>query len=115
MGLWGDLARGTVTATTILLLSACAQNQVTIGSAFEAVSLFVKDAGGNVTFATTFRPANPPSNDVRIGTFAQLASHTTYQVYVSVSGGTNFPNSGCTSTPAVIVPQNVLLGSFTTG
>ena len=86
---------------------------VTIGSAAGAISLSLKDGNGTVTFATSFRQANPPSNDVRTGTFAQLASQTTYQVYatVAVSG---FSGSPCSPAPTVIVPQDVLLGSFTT-
>jgi hypothetical protein len=83
---------------------------VTIGNAFTATSLFVKDGSGNVTTATNLRQANPPANDVRIGTFVQLASHTTYQVYAVVP---SFQTQGCSPT-AVTVPVNVLLGTFTT-
>ena len=85
---------------------------VTIGNAFGAVSLFLKDGNGNVTSATNFRQANPPSNDVRIGTFARLASQTTYQVYATIVGS-SFSNGGCSTAPTVAL-QDVLLGSFTT-
>jgi hypothetical protein len=86
---------------------------VTIGNAISATSLFLKDGSGNVTFATNFRQANPPANDVRVGTFTQLASLTTYQVYASIPQ-VSFPNGGCSPTPALLAPQSVLLGSFTT-
>jgi hypothetical protein len=86
---------------------------VTIGSATAASALFVKDVSGNVTFATNFRQANPPSNDVRIGTFAHLASQTTYQVYAVVlgSGPTTFR---CSPNAQSISSQNIVLGTFTT-
>jgi hypothetical protein len=87
---------------------------VTIGSAISVVGLYLQDGSGNVTSATNFRQANPPSNDVRIGTFPQLASQTTYQVYASVIGPSP-PFNPCANTPAitpVLAPQ--LLGSFTT-
>jgi len=88
---------------------------VTIGNAIGAVALYLRDSSGNLTYATNFRQANPPSNDVRIGTFAQLASQTTYQVYASVIGQ-GPPYNPCGPNPAIappLVPQ--LLGSFTTG
>jgi hypothetical protein len=87
---------------------------VTIGSAFSVVVLYLQDGSGKQMSATMFRQANPPSNDVRIGTFAQLASQTTYQVYASVIG-VSPPYNPCGPTPAIappLVPQ--LLGSFTT-
>ena len=85
---------------------------VTIGNAFNATSVFLQDAGGKVTVSTDFRQANPPATDVRIATFAQLAPHTTYQVYASFSGPA-LPQSSCAPGPQVILaPQ--LLGSFTT-
>ena len=86
---------------------------VTIGNAISANSLFLRDGSGNNTFATNFRQASPPSNDVRVGTFAQLASLTTYQVYASIPQ-VSFPNNGCSPTPTLVAPQSVLLGSFTT-
>ncbi len=85
---------------------------VTISSAFNATSLFVKDGSGNVTLSADFRQANPPATDVRIATFAQLAPHTTYQVYASVAGPA-LPQSSCgPSSQTSLAPQ--LLGSFTT-
>jgi hypothetical protein len=86
---------------------------VTIGNAVSAMSLFLKDGSGNVTFATNFRQANPPSNDVRVGTFAQLAPLTTYQVYASIPQS-SIPSNNCSPTPQLVAPQSVLLGSFTT-
>jgi len=86
---------------------------VTIGNAIAATSLFLKDGSGNVTFATNFRQANPPSSDVRIGTFARLASQTTYQAYATIPGS-SFSNGGCSPSPATVALQSVLLGSFTT-
>jgi hypothetical protein len=87
---------------------------VTIGVAFAASSLFLKDSSGNVTFATNYRQANPPSNEVRIGTFAKLATQTVYQVYAVVIVP-SLTSSACSLTPAPAATQNVLLGSFTTG
>ena len=86
---------------------------VTIGVAFAASSLFLKDSGGNVTFARNYRQANPPSNEVRVGTFTQLALQTTYQVYAAVVVPVSTSNA-CALTPAPPTTQNVLLGSFTT-
>jgi hypothetical protein len=83
---------------------------VTIGNAVGVSSLFLKDAGGNVTFATNFRQANPPSDDVRAGTFTQLASQTTYTVFVS---GPSFPFDPCGPHPAS-QPVPSPIGSFTT-
>ncbi|MDQ6925937.1 MAG: hypothetical protein M3154_06850, partial [Candidatus Eremiobacteraeota bacterium] len=57
---------------------------VTIGNASAANLLYLHDPGGNFVGSTNFREANPPSPDVRIGTFAQLASQTTYQLYANV-------------------------------
>jgi hypothetical protein len=87
---------------------------ITIGNAFNTTSLFVIDGSGNATTATNLRPASPTANDVRVGTFAQLAPHTTYQVFATIP---NYivPTSSCSPNPvAAAVPQNVLLGSFTT-
>jgi hypothetical protein len=87
---------------------------VTIGNAVGAVTLYVQDGNGNVTNATDFRQANPPSNDVRIGTFSQLASQTTYRVFATVIGPAPAYNP-CGPNPAIapaLVPE--LLGSFTT-
>ncbi|MDP9105968.1 MAG: hypothetical protein M3N49_08540 [Candidatus Eremiobacteraeota bacterium] len=86
---------------------------VTIGSAFQATALYVQDPSGTATGATNFRQANPGSNDVRIGTFAQLASQTTYKVYATVTVPI-FP-SACGANPvAATGPAPQLLGSFTT-
>jgi hypothetical protein len=87
---------------------------VSIGNAFNVGPIFLKDGSGNVISATAIRQANAPSSDVRIATFAQLASHTTYQVYASVSG-LGSPTSPCANTPFLPAPQNVFVGSFTTG
>ncbi|HEY6233882.1 MAG TPA: hypothetical protein VIW69_02100 [Candidatus Elarobacter sp.] len=87
---------------------------VTIGNAVSVVALYVQAGSGNPLYATVFRQANPPSNDVRIGTFPQLASQTTYQVYASEIGASP-PYNPCGPNPAVapaLVP--LLLGSFTT-
>jgi hypothetical protein len=87
---------------------------VTIGNAVTASALFVKDGSGNVTMATNFRPANPPAIDVRVGTFAQLAPHTTYQVFATIPNY-SYPSSSCSPiAQAVMVLDNVLLGTFTT-
>ena len=87
---------------------------VTIGSAFNATALFIRDPNGTPTDATAFRQANPPSNEVRIGTFTQLASQTTYKVYATILVP-NYPSSPCDPNPvAVAVPSPQLLGSFTT-
>ena len=87
---------------------------VAIGSAIGVVSLFVTDGSGNVIMAANLRPSNASSNDVRIGTFAQLASRTTYQVYATAlgSGPTMFQ---CSPNAFNIRSQIVLLGTFTTG
>jgi hypothetical protein len=83
---------------------------VTISGATSAISLYLKDANGNATFATNFRQASPPSDDVRVGTFAQLASLTTYSVYV---GGASPSYNPCGPNPALSqVP--FAIGSFTT-
>ncbi len=91
---------------------------VTIGSATGAELLYLKNAGlafdapGNFVPATNYRQANPPSNDVRIGTFTGLASQTTYQVYANVTIG--FPYNPCGINPALSGSQPKLLGTFTT-
>ena len=88
---------------------------VTIGNANSATALSVQDPNGIMTFATNFRQADPSSTAVRIGTFAQLAPHTTYRVYATISIP-SFPSNGCSSNPvAAAVPTPQLLGSFTTG
>ena len=88
---------------------------VTIGSAYGATALSVQDPNGIVTFATNFRQADPSSTAVRIGTFAQLAPHTTYRVFATIPIP-SFPPNGCTANPqAVALPTPQLLGSFTTG
>jgi hypothetical protein len=87
---------------------------VTIGNAVSATALFVKDGGGNVTTATNFRPVNPPAIDIRVGTFARIEPHTTYQVFATIPSY-SAPASSCSPTAtAVVFPQDVLLGSFTT-
>jgi hypothetical protein len=86
---------------------------VTIGNARAAESLYLKDTAGNFVGSTNFRQANPPSPDVRIGTFAQLASQTTYQVYSNVTlPSGNFNPCGIHTALTVAVPE--LLGTFTT-
>ena len=78
-----------------------------------ATALFVKDGNGNVMTATNLRPVNPPAMDIRVGTFAQLASRTTYQVYSNVIEPN--PNyNPCGINPALTVSRPELLGSFTT-
>lgn len=87
---------------------------VTISSAFNTASLYLKDASGNVLIASNFREANPPAKDVMIGTFTQLASGATYQVYANVQGF-GAPFNPCANTPLTVpAPVPVLLGSFTT-
>jgi hypothetical protein len=86
---------------------------VTIGSAFDTTALFVQDPNGAATPATNFRQANPPMNDVRIGTFPQLASHTTYKVYATVFVGSSSYNP-CGPNPVTTSLAPQLLGSFTT-
>ena len=92
---------------------------VTIGNAAGATGLYLTKppaaTAADYVTATNFRQANPPSNDVRIGTFAQLASQTTYQVFAVVA----VPSSGyfnpCGINPQVIVTsKSQLIGSFTT-
>lgn len=91
---------------------------VTIGRAAAAESLYLKnaalppDAPGNVYGATNYRQANPPSYDVRIGTFTGLASQTTYQVYTNVLVPASYNPCGPNSN--VILARPTLLGTFTT-
>ena len=92
---------------------------VTIGNATAAGSLYLINpalavgAPGNFYGATNYRQTNPPSNDVRTGTFTGLASHTTYQVYADVLSAP--PYNPCGPNPMVVIDQPMLLGSFTTG
>jgi hypothetical protein len=86
---------------------------VTINNATAADLLYLHDPSGNFVGSTNFRQANPPSNDVRIGTFAQLASQTTYQVYANVIVFSSTYNP-CGINPAFSVSRPELLGSFTT-
>jgi hypothetical protein len=91
---------------------------VTIGNAASAVSLYLKnsalaaDAPGNFYGATNYRPANPPSYDIRIGTFSGLASQTTYQVYADVLYAPSYNPCGPNSNAILVKPT--LLGTFTT-
>jgi hypothetical protein len=87
---------------------------VTLGSAFGVIQLYLRDPSGNVTYAPTLRQANPPSNDVRIGTFPQLATQTVYQVFATINVP-SYPSDPCAANPTVTVIQTPqLLGSFTT-
>ena len=92
---------------------------VTIGNATSAGSLYLKnaalafDAPGNFYGATNYRQANPPSDDVRIGTFTGLASQTTYQVYTNVLVAPTYNPCGPNSN--AILVKFTLLGTFTTG
>lgn len=92
---------------------------VTIGNAVGAQSVFLKnaalafDAPGNFYGTTNYRQANPPSNDVRTGTFTGLASQTTYQVYADVLYAPSYNPCGPNSN--AILAKPTLLGTFTTG
>lgn len=87
---------------------------VTIGSAFGVTQLYLRDPSGNLMYATTLRQANPPSNDVRIGTFPQLATQTVYQVFATINVP-SYPSDPCAANPTVTaIPTPQLLGSFTT-
>lgn len=88
---------------------------ITIGNAVDAMGMYLQN-GSNFVTVTNFRQANPPSNDVRVGTVAQLASQTTYQVYAQVRATDSGPISDpCRPTPQfIILSRPQLIGSFTT-
>lgn len=88
---------------------------VVIGSAVDSSALYLKDGAMNFTPSTNFRQANPPSNDVKVATFAQLKSQTTYEVYAMVRSDlpTSYNPCGINSN-AIPGPSAQLIGTFTT-
>ena len=92
---------------------------VTIGNAVGASALYLTKppaaTAADYVNGTNFRQANPPSNDVRTATFAQLASQTTYTVYAFVAVASSNYYNPCGINPlAIVSAQAMPIGSFTT-